>query len=262
VRKVVVTAIGLVMLVSTSCGGVTRSGPTTTKAHPTTSPRPSLTLPATTTTHGPSALDELNPFFAAAAGLDARLKAAAVAVNRVVNGDKVVLDQSAQNAITAADPTEAKDAIPAGLPPTLERSVLVVYNDLVSRRSAFNGVQRNDEVKSINCLRNGAAPATRFADDVKTARALAASTPPLTPVASDSHASEELAIRFAWIDEVNNGCASCGGMVIKDLVPITLYAAPVTPNGYDRTFNGEIQGIYFTATYEADHGWDITLNAC
>jgi len=51
-------------------------------------------------------------------------------------------------------------------------------------------------------------------------------------------------------------------MVIKDLVPITLYAAPVTPNGYDRTFNGEIQGIYFTATYEADHGWDITLNAC
>lgn len=69
-------------------------------------------------------------------------------------------------------------------------------------------------------------------------------------------------MRFAWIDEVNNGCASCGGMVIKDLVPITFYAAPVTPNGYDRTFNGEIHGVYFTATYVADHGWTIVLNAC
>jgi len=145
----VVVAIGLVILASASCGGVTTSGPTTTRPHP-TSPPPSSSLPATTTTHRPSSLDELNPFFTAAADVNARLKAAAVAVNRVINGDKIVLDQSAQDAITSADPTEAKDAIPAGLPPTLERPVLVVYNDLVSRRSAFNGVQRNDEVESIN----------------------------------------------------------------------------------------------------------------
>lgn len=262
VRKVVAAAIGLVMLASASCGGVTTSGPTSTRTHSTTSPRPSSSLPATKTTHGPSSLDDLNPFFTAAADVNAKLKAAAVAVNRVISGDKIVLDQSAQDAIAAADPNEAKDAIPAGLPPTLERSVLVVYNDLVSRRSAFNGVQRNDEVESMNCLRNGAAPAARFADDVKVARALAASAPPLTPVASDSQAAEERAVRFAWIDEVNNGCASCGGMVIKDLVPITIYAVPVTPRGYDRTFDGEIQGVYFTATYVADHGWNIMLNAC
>ena len=255
VRKVVAAAIGLAIMACASCGGVTTSGPTT-------SPRLGSSLPATTTTHGPSSLDDLNPFFAAAADVNTKLKAAAVAVNRVISGDKIVLDQSALDAIAAADPTEAKDTIPTGLPPPLERSVLVVYNNLVSRRSAFNGVQRDDEVESVNCLRNGAAPAARFADDVKAARALAASAPPLAPVASDSQAAEELAIRFAWIDEVNNGCASCGGMVIKDLVPITIYAEPVTPSGYDRTFNGEIQGVYFTATYVADHGWNIVLNAC
>ncbi|HVA07360.1 MAG TPA: hypothetical protein VNG12_11530 [Acidimicrobiales bacterium] len=254
-RKMPLAAIALVMLASASCGSGTSSGPTT-------SSRPSSGLPATTTTHGPSALDDLTPFFTAAADVDVKLKAAAVAVNRVISGDKIVLDQSARDAIAAVDPNGAKNAIPAGLPPTLERAVLVVYNDLVSRRSAFNGVERNDDTESINCLRNGAAPAAQFADDVKSARTLAASTPPLTPVASDSRAAEELAVRFVWIDEVNNGCAGCGGMVIKDLPPTTIYAVPVTPQGYDRTFDGEIQGVYFTATYVVEHGWNIMLNAC
>jgi len=207
-------------------------------------------------------LDDLNDFFTAAAGVDAKLNAAAVAVNRDIGPNGIVLDPSAMGAINAANPDLAKVAIPAGLPPTLERAVLIVYNDLVSRRSAFNGVQRNDATESMNCLRNEAAPAARFAADVRTARALAASVPPLSPVAPDSPAAEELAVRFAWISEVNNGCASCGGMVIKDLVPITIYGAPITPSGYDRTFDGEIEGVYFTATYIAGQGWNVLLNAC
>jgi hypothetical protein len=209
----------LVVLVSASCRSSTTSNTTTTRGHPPTSS--SSTASASTTTLPPSALDDLKAFFTAAFSVDAKLRAAAAAVNGRISASKIVLDQSAMDAINAANPDEAKAVIPTGLPPTLERSVLVVYNELVSRRSAFNGVQRNDETESMNCLRNGAVPAARFAADVRGARALAASVPPLTPVAPDSRAAEELAVRFSWISEVNNGCASCGGMVIKDLVPIT-----------------------------------------
>jgi len=256
-----VAAIALAVLASASCGGVTTtSGPTTTRTQPPTSS--SASLPTTTTTRSPSALDDLNAFFTAAAGVDAKLKAAAVVVNREIGPNKIVLDQSALDAINAANPDEAKVTIPAGMPPTLERSVLVVYNDLVSRRSAFNGVLRNDETESMNCLRNGAAPAAQFAADVRAARGLASSLPPLTPVAPNSRAAEELAIRFAWISEVNNGCASCGGMIIKELVPITIYDVPVEPFGDGRTFEGDLDGVYFNATYVAGQGWNVQLLAC
>ena len=51
-------------------------------------------------------------------------------------------------------------------------------------------------------------------------------------------------------------------MNVTALVPITFYDTPVTPHGYDRAFDGEIEGVYFTATYVAGQGWDILLHAC
>ncbi len=248
----------VVLLGTAACGPASTSATSTTRVRPAA---PSSTAPSTTAPP-PSALDGLRPFFRAAAEVDARLALAASAVNRDVTGTTVTLDRAAENAIDAADPAAAGATIPPGLPPDLERAVLVVYNDLVSRRGAFNGVRRNDTSESLNCLKNGAAPAARFRADVAAAERTASVTPPLTPVAPESRAAEELAVRMAWIDGVNNGCASCGGAVIRDLVPITIYAAPTTPPQYGRTFDGEIAGVYFTAGYVPGSGWSVVLNAC
>jgi hypothetical protein len=255
-RYMTVVAVVWLLVPAAGCGTASRSSVTTVPV-PTTS-----TGASTTTTARQSALEGIGPFLAAAGVVDARLRSAAAAVNARVTGTTVVLDQATTAAIGAADPASARDALPAGLPPDLERAVLVVYNDLVSRRSAFNGVLRNDSQDQLPCLRNGAAPAARFAADLAAARRLAAATPGVAPVAPDSRAAEELAVRFAWIDGVNNGCASCGGMVIRELVPITFYGSPTVPSNYDRAFDGVIQGVYFNAGYTPGTGWVVVLNAC
>jgi len=215
-RFVVVTVVVWPAVVVAGCGTTTTSAPTT---RPTATP---ATVAPSATSPPPSALDGLGPFFPAAT-VDARLRHAAVAVNGRVTGTAVSLDQTTTDAVTAADPAVAKAELPAGLPPDLERAVLVVYNDLVSRHSAFRGVLRNDAQYAIDCRRNGAAPAVCFdADaDVAAARRLAAAAP-----------------------------------------PVTLYDAPTVPPHYDRTFDGEIDGVYFRAGFTPATGWAVVLNAC
>jgi len=262
VRSAVVQAVVVLAVAVAGCGSATSSAPSTRPvpvppaATSTTSAAPATTRPV------PSALDGLGPFFDAASAVDARLRAAATAVNARITGATVTLDQATTDAIDAADPAVVRATVPAGLPSDLERAVLIVYNDLVSRHSAFRGVLRSDAQYALDCLRNGAAPAARFEADVAAARRLAAATPPVATPAPDSRPAEELAVRFAWIDEVNNGCASCGGMVIRDLVPITVYGAPTVPPLYTSAFDGEIDGVYFTAGYTPGSGWAVRLNAC
>ncbi len=260
-RSAVVAAVALI-LVGAGCGAAGRAVPTT-RAPAVAGPPATTAAPRTT---GPSALDGLRAFFDTAAGVDARLRLAAGAVNAHATAGGFALDQPTLDAMDAADPAAVKAAIPPGLPPELERAVLVVYNDLVSRRSALTGALREDPTMAHDCLNNGAAPSARFGSDAEAARSLAQATPTVAPVAPDSKAAEELAVRFAWIDEVNNGCASCGGMVIRELVPITIYATPTTPPLYDRTFDGQLDSgtssVYFTAGYYPGTGWKVVLNAC
>ena len=258
-RSSAAAVVVALVLTGAGCGTAGRSAPTTTQGS-------TATTVAPTTSSRPSALDGLSAFFDAAAGVDVRLRQAATAVNAHATANGFALDQATRDTMDAADPSVAEAAIPAGLPPDLERAVLVVYNDLVSRRSALTGALRDDPTMAHDCLKNGAAPSAGFGADVAAARSLAAASPALTPVAPQSAAAEELAVRFAWIDEVNNGCASCGGMVIRELVPVTIYTAPTAPPLYDRTFDGQIDSgtssVYFTAGYVPGTGWKVVLNAC
>ena len=259
-----VAVVMLTALAGAGCDGTPASGPQGTGTTSTMTPTSS-----TSTTQPPSALDDLAPFFAAAAHVDANLKAAARAVNGGIGSDRIVFDQATVGAVEAADPAAAGNAIPAGMPPALLQSVLVVYNDLVSRRAAFNRVNVGsftptafDYAYNLRCLHNGAAAAAQYATDVAAARSLAATLPHFTVALSDSRATEELAVRIVWIRGGNNGCANCGGFVIKDLVPITWYPTRVTPPGSPTPADGTINTIPFSGTYVPGKGWDIVLQAC
>ena len=260
-RSTATIAAFALMAAGASCGSASTSA-TTTPARPPASSSVPAPAGSTTTTALPSSLDQLQPFIRAAAEVDARLAKAAAEVNRGITATTVAVGQAARDAIVAADPAPARDAIPAGLPPDLERAVLVVYSDLVSRRSAFNGVLRDDTTIAIDCLRNGARAAARFPADLAAARVKAAGLAPVGPVAPDSRAAEVLAVRFAWISGANNGCASCGGMVITELPAVTVYPGPVTPPGWDRSFDGEVARVYFTAGFVPGSGWSVQINAC
>ena len=93
---------------------------------------------STSTTH-PSALDDLTTFFTAAAGVDQKLKAAAVDANGSIGTTEITISQSTLDAIAAADPTSAGRDIPTGLPPAVLLPVLTVQSDLMSRYFAFRG---------------------------------------------------------------------------------------------------------------------------
>lgn len=259
-----VVAVVVAALVGTGCTGTPASGPNGTGSTSTMAPTPS-----TTTTRTPSALDDLATFFAAAARVDANLKAAARAVNGGIGSDRIVFDQSTVGAVEAADPSAAATAIPAGMPPELLQSVLVLYNDLVSRRAAFNGVKVGrftptefDYTYNLQCLHNGAAAAAQFATHAAATRWLAATLPHFTAAPADSRAAEELAVRIVWIRGGNNGCANCGGYVIKDFVPIIWYPTRVTPPGSPTPADGTINTIPFSGLYVPGKGWDVVLQAC
>src|SRR5207248_2320883 len=80
-------------------------------------------------------------FFAAARSYDARIRAAARAVNRGgVGHSTIYFDRSIREVIKASVPDQAARAIPAGLDPTLLHAVLLVHSELVARSAAFNGV--------------------------------------------------------------------------------------------------------------------------
>jgi len=259
-----VAVVVLTALMGVGCTSTPASGPQSPGSTSTMTP-----ISSTSTTQRPSALDDLAPFFATAAHVDANLKAAARAVNGGIGSDRIVFDQATVGAVEAADPAAAAKAIPAAMTPALLQSVLVVYNDLVSRRAAFNGVKVGiftpaafDYAYNLRCLRNGAAAAAQYAKDVASARSLAATLPHFTVALADSRAAEELAVRIVWIGGGNNGCANCGGYVIKDLVPITWYPTTVTPPGSPTPADGTIDTIPFSGTYVPGKGWDIVLQAC
>jgi hypothetical protein len=94
----------------------------------------------------------------------------------------------------------------------------------------------------------------RFDDDLAAARSRAASLPPLSPAAPDSHAAAELAVRLAYINLANSGCDSGGGSLATEPIAVDWKA--------DGEWDGRVAEIPFKATYAAGSGWKVDLNAC
>lgn len=261
-----VVAVAMIMsVVGTACGsGKTR------RVSPSTAPTSSSsssTVQPTTTTAAPTAATQLVVFFARAQEVDVRLRAAARAINGGIGQTAVTFDQRILDAVHAADPKLATNAIPAGMNERLLRSVLLVTSDLISRRAAYNRVwvrtfaRDGDEAKDLmTCLGAGAEAAARFNADLAAARSLAQRTNPFTLAAPASRAAEEVAVRVEDILLDNAGCDSCGGARLTDWPTINWqqFYSPVAM----RTADGKIRDIGFSATYAPGTRWKIVLFAC
>jgi hypothetical protein len=234
-----------------------RVRPPTPTSAPSTRPQPD---PA------PTAAADLAAFFAAADVADARIRAAAAAINRDIGPTTAHVRRSSRTLILASSPRPAAKAIPAGMPPDLQRAVLLVHSELVARAAAFNGVDTTqtlpltdpDSVRMLSAFRVGSVIAHRYPADLATARALAQASPPIRTVSPDSRQAAELALQIAIINGENNGCASSGGYLYTAPRPIR-WKTIVTDYG---RFDGTIGGIMFATTYAAANGWNVELNAC
>ena len=236
---------------------------------PDPTPSPAGTRPATgprrtEPRRGPSAADSLAGFFAAAAADDARIRATARVVSRGVGPTTVHFSRSDRDAVEAARPERTARAVPAGLDPELQRAVLVVYNDLVTRAATFvpvwelsyGPVPRTDVRvrRFLDSLRLGSSVARAFPADLAAARALAAARPAVAAVRPDSRAAAEVAVRVELIELANLGCGSSGTPVRQQLAPIRWATGAATA--------GSVGGIRFTARHAAARGWTVELNAC
>ncbi len=266
----VVAVVTIMTLVAPACGSTkTRSASTT--AAPTTSAPASTTTELSTTTAtaaaAPTAVPQLSAFFAQAHEVDVRLRAAARAINGGIGHTVVTFDQRIVDAVDAADPKLATNAIPAGMNEPLLRSVLLVASDLFSRRAAYNRVwvrtfaRDAEEAKDLmTCLGGGAVAAARFDADLAAARSLAQHTTPFTVAAPASRAAEEVAVRVQDIFLANAGCDSCGGARLTEWP--TIVWGPFHSDVGGAMADGKIRDIGFTATYTAGKGWTIVLFAC
>lgn len=224
---------------------------------------------STTTIAHPSAAGQLAPFVSAARALDGRLRAAAALVNGSIHSTGASFDASTVQAVHRADPQPVAAAIPSGAPPALLQPVLLVYAGLSSRRAAFNWITEGtrpaadpDYPRMMQCLRNGAGPASAFERDMAALQRVAAATEPFLPAAPDSRSAEELAVRIEWIQLGNNGCGSCGGFVPDAWATVTWAPSPTQDTSAFGPVAGNINGLNFTATYRADSRWEIVLQAC
>lgn len=264
-----VVAVATIMTVVAPACGSSKTRSFSTTAAPTTSVPPSTTTepPTTTTKAAPTAATQLNVFFAQAHEVDVRLRAAARAINGGIGPTVVTFDQRIVDAVHAADPKLATNAIPAGMNEPLLRSVLLVASDLISRRAAYNRVwvrtfaRDGDEAKDLMaCLGGGAVAAARFDADLAAARSLAQHMTPFTLAAPASRAAEEVAVRVQDIFLENGGCDSCGGARLTDWP--TIIWGPFYSGVAMREADGKIRDIGFSATYAPGKGWMIVLFAC
>jgi hypothetical protein len=208
----------------------------------------------------------LAAFFAAADVADARIRAAAAAINRDIGPTTAHVRRSTRTLILASAPRPAAKAIPAGMTPDLQRAVLLVHSELVARAAAFNGVDTTrtlpltdpDSVRMLNAFRAGSVIAHRYPADLATARALAQASPPIGTVSPNSRQAAELALQIAIINGENNGCGSAGGYLYTAPLPVRW---KTTLTDYGR-FDGTIGGIMFAAAYTPANGWNVELNAC
>jgi hypothetical protein len=217
----------------------------------------------------PTAAKSLAAFFAAARADDARIRAAARAVNREIGPTSVRFSRATLRAVEASTPDRTARALPAGMDADLLRATTIVYSDLATRASALNptldfiGIEETrprtdpDVVRFLDGLHRAALIARAYPADLAAARALAAATAPIAPVAAISRAAAELAIRVAVV-KLANGCNGGNPPVLRYLVPI-VWTTAITPDGRG---DGTIGGLLFHVTYAASSGWTVRLDAC
>jgi hypothetical protein len=204
-------------------------------------------------------------YFDAAQTMDRQLTAAAVLINGGIHPNTMNFDQATLDAIAAIRPGTLAANFPAGLSPELERRVLLVQSEIVSRRTAFNLVTRaeTDHPCVLGCLAQGAPAAARLAGDLAAARSLAAGTPPITIAAPNLRAAAELAVALRYIESANTCSGSCGGGILTQLPRISW--APM--HGQHGTITVAVPSttltdtILFTAHYVPGTGWSIQLQA-
>jgi len=229
---------------------------------------PASTGPASTP---PSASARLAAFFTAAARADARIRYAAALVNGDITTTSIHFSKATIAAIEAIDLTPVAAAIPPGMPAGLMQPVLLAYSDLESRVAALAGALRHAQDEGVlpingpqarevlRCLGHGSQAAEQFTADLAAARTAAGQTPPLLPVAPDSRAAAELALRLSSINLINSCSEECGGHVFRQLEAITWQPGNVRHS--DR-YSGTISGIGFDLTYHQGQGWDVNIHAC
>lgn len=245
--------------------GSTSSAPTATGSA-SSAPPTSATIPS-----GPTAAADLFGFFTEAGRLDADLRTAARMVNSGIGPDALRIDTGTKNAVRSIDRTTLARTIPAGLDDNLLRAVLLVHNDVATRRAALNRVveyagqtlpRSGREAKDlILCLGNGSEPAARFAADLAAARALAVTSSPPPEIGPGSREAAEVAVRVAGIDVGNFGCDSCGAPV-KRPVPLPAITWKHTVLAPGSEWDGTVGTSYFRAVYTAGVGWDVGLDVC
>jgi len=262
VAVTIVTALTL----STSALFVLRDNDTAAPG-PSAPPSPTVGSVVTTTPTAapsePSAIDALAPFLSAAATLDGQLKEAAAAINRSGPPWTTNVGPEVARLVKAAELEPVAQTIPAGLPPDLLRSVILVYSDLASRRGAMTAFEYEPPSPFTGTLLSelglGHAAAARFDADLAATRALAAATPPIADVPPDSRLVAE---KLLLIQDVNrsNFCNERGGAVFTSLPEITWGAPSWNPNA-DGTIGRPGFTIDFTAEFR-DGTWEVYIIAC
>jgi hypothetical protein len=172
------------------------------------------------------------------------------------------------DAVQAATLEPVAHAVPAGLPPDLLQSVILVYSDLSSRRHALQSFATAPDfpyqpIEALEELRNGHAAAARFDDDLAALRSLAETTPPVTMAAPDSRAAAEVLLYVRFVELANGGCDSRGGEVFPQLPALDwVPSSPDSPEIGIPEWDGHVGGIEFSAEPTAAGTWNILIWAC
>lgn len=284
-RRPILVAVGAVLAVALvavitvlALGGDDRAAPPspgpattpTTSGSTTPSPtqEPSSSPTAAPTQAGPSAAQDLEPFFDAATRLDEQLKTAAAAINATgPPWEEITRDVAGKVEAAGLDPVSR--AVPAGLPHDLQQAVVLVLSDLTSRRTAMQsftavGPVLPDDVDSdqtnaklLDDLANGHAAAVRFDRDLAAARELAAATAPIEPVPTKSRLTAETLVLVEYVRVANAGCNARGGAVFTELPVVVWRSVPGMPEA-----EGAVDGTEFNADLEPDGTWNVYLFVC
>ena len=245
----------------------------TTTSSPTApaSPAPRATTGPETDEKTPprTAAPALGGFIARAALADQALREASSRINASITTTDVTYDLRTSELLASAEPEAVASTLPAGMPDALQQHALLVYSDLVSRWAAMSGscdqgVGTFPRAEFDGCFTQGAPAAARFADDLAALEQLAETTPEFTAASQDSRPAEELAVRIRYIDLGNLGCASKGGYVATDPIPIVWQDIPEDTGGpgWQGTVGPGLAGIPFRGTFDPVLGWRIELLAC
>jgi hypothetical protein len=268
---IVAVAVTVAVIVSATTFLVLRDGQEPAPSGAAAPPSPKVTGLVTTTPTQPSAMEDLAAFLSAAATLDGQLHEAAAAIN-AAGPPWTDVDPELADLVSAAELEPVAQAVPAGLPPDLLQSVILVYSDLASRRYAMasfeitppeTGLSRGEILEQVllSELGNGHEAAARFDADLAATRSLAVATPPIAAVPADSRLVAEKLLLVQFVGLGNAGCNARGGVVLTEL-PVITWAPPSWNPDADGTIGRPGSAIDFNADFGPDGTWHIAINAC